>query len=251
MPITQFDALRVTVNSVSEPLAAPAGTTGQFVGANGAVSRVMTEAFGTGIYGSFAGRTARGTQAVPTALQNGDEITHLSAWGRGATGYSAASRGFLGMFAAENWTDTAQGLRIGFYTTAPGTTTTSEKVRIWGDGGLQVGGTFTASPGPGSVQIDGNLLFPTAGKGISLKGGGAAAARIGIATLSGGTVTINTSALTAQSRIFVTVQNPQGVTNGNAHVANINVGAGQFDIVSDLPASDTSEVAWMIVEEIP
>jgi hypothetical protein len=108
-----------------------------------------------GGFASFAGRASRGTNLVPSALGSGDEITHLSAWGYGTSAYSSAPRGLLSIFAAEAWTNSAQGTRIGFHTTAPGGTTTSEKVRIWGDGGVQIGGTYTASLGAGALFVNG------------------------------------------------------------------------------------------------
>lgn len=141
--------------------APPAGTVMQLSAASGSITREIIDSFGTGVYSSFAGRSARGTSTTPTALQLGDEITHLSAWGYGATGYSAAARGLLSIFAAENWTDAAQGTRISFTTTTPGGIVTSEKMRLWGDGGLQLEGTFTASPGPGIISSRGGVMTDT------------------------------------------------------------------------------------------
>lgn len=137
---------------------APTGGAGLQVGVgsgNAAVTRILADVFmGTGGgFASYSSRAARGTVGSPSALQSGDEIAHLSAWGYGATGYSAASRGFVSIFTAENWTDAAQGTHIALWTTTPGTLTTTEKIRIWGDGGLQLGGAFSTSPGPGALSV--------------------------------------------------------------------------------------------------
>jgi hypothetical protein len=148
--------LKVLATGITAP-AAPAGTIAQVINGNGnaGVTRVLADvAMGIGGgYAVFAGRACRGTLTAPSALQAGDEITNLSAWGYGATGYSSAARGFVSIFTAENWTDAAQGTRIGLWTTTPGTILTTEKVRIWGDGGLQIGGAFSASPGAGALIV--------------------------------------------------------------------------------------------------
>ena len=153
----------LTVNSVGATLATPPSGTAIYIcggDGDGAISRVYQNVFmGTGGgYVSYGSRAARGTSAAPSALQAGDQITHLSGSGYGATTYSAAARAFLTIYAAENWTDTAQGTRIAFYTTAPGTILTTEKVRIWGDGGFQIGGPFTASGGAGTLSLFGGTI---------------------------------------------------------------------------------------------
>ena len=137
-------------------IAGPTGTLLHAAQADTGVSRVLADAFAN--YGIFTGRRANGTAASPTALLSGDEITHLSAWGRyDGSNYSASYRAAISLWAAENWSSTAQGTRISFYTTAVTTTTTAEKVRIWSDGGVQIGGTFTASPGAGALHVTGKL----------------------------------------------------------------------------------------------
>ena len=152
------------------PAALPTGTVANFAMGNGnaGVTRIMAGTYmGTGGgFASFAGRSARGSISVPTALQLNDEMVRLAAWGYGATGFSAATRGYMSVFAAENWTDTAQGTRIGLFTTTPGGTSTTEKVRVWGDGGVQIGGTFTASTGPNSLLVSGVVaITPPASTG--------------------------------------------------------------------------------------
>ena len=60
-----------------------------------------------------ATRTARGTAAAPTAIQDGDELGGFGMTGYGATGFGEFGAG-MGGFAAENWTDTAQGAGVAF-----------------------------------------------------------------------------------------------------------------------------------------
>jgi filamentous hemagglutinin len=157
--------------------AQPTGNAGIQVGigsGNAAVTRILADVFmGTGGgYAVFAGRAARGTVGSPSALQLGDEITNLSAWGYGATGYSAAARGYVSIFAAENWTDAVQGTRIGLFTTTPGGVVTTEKIRIWGDGGLQLGGVFTASPGIGALSVTSTVVSSNTSTGALIVSGG-------------------------------------------------------------------------------
>lgn len=172
--------LTLTQNAAA-PAALPTGTMLEIQQADGVVGRITIDAYGTGNFASFTGRTARGTAAAPGALQINDEMTHVGAFGRGTTSYSTVPRAYLTMFAAENWTDTAQGTRIGFYTTTPGTLLTTEKFRIWGDGGAQIGGTVVASAGPGSLRLSGPLVIMGATSG---------AAAINVAAIAGSPATL-------------------------------------------------------------
>lgn len=86
-------------------------------------------------------RSARGTQGAPTAVQANDLIGFLGTRGYGATGFSTQSRGSYRVFAAENWTDTAQGTYITLATTSPGTTTNVNRVTIDGSGNITLNNT--------------------------------------------------------------------------------------------------------------
>jgi hypothetical protein len=68
---------------------------------------------------------------------------------------------------------------------------------------------------------------------------------MGRATLAAGTVTVNTTAVTANSEIFLTCQTPGG-TPGFLRVSARTAGTS-FTITSS-SSTDTSVVAWMIVE---
>ena len=85
----------------------------------------------SGSGGNFAGmqgRNARGTIQAPTATQSGDVLFRLSGVGYGATGFDTAfgtqggSR--IDFRATDNYTDTAKGSDIHFWTTQPGTSST-------------------------------------------------------------------------------------------------------------------------------
>lgn len=97
----------------------------------------------------------------------------------------------------------------------------------------------------GIVQLDDELKINTLGKGISIKEG--ANGRMGSATLVGGTVTVNTTAVTANSRIFLTGQNSSG-THGELTIS-ARVAGTSFTITSS-SILDTRAIAWEIKEPL-
>ncbi len=97
--------------------------------------------------------------------------------------------------------------------------------------------------GANQMRTDDDVLIGT-GKGVAVAESGGAA-HCGIATLSGGTVVVNTTAVTGNSRIFLTCQVPGG-TPGFLSVSARSSGAS-FTILSS-SGTDTSQVGWFIVE---
>ena len=86
-------------------------------------SVVSIDAFGTDVAAGVALRTARGTQAAPTAVQAGDILGYfaLGGWaGAGPTGGFADAEAGMAGYAAENWTPTTRGAGLGFFTTPVG-----------------------------------------------------------------------------------------------------------------------------------
>jgi hypothetical protein len=71
---------------------------------------------------------------------------------------------------------------------------------------------------------------------------------MGAATLVAGTVVVNTTAVTATSRIFLTGQNSSG-THGELTIS-ARVAGVSFTITS-ANAADTRSIAWMIVNPSP
>lgn len=92
---------------------------------------------------------------------------------------------------------------------------------------------------------EGNLICTVAGKGVQVKEG--ANAKMGTATLITGSTTVSTTAVTANSRIFLTVQQIGTVSQPKAMTIASKTAGTSFQIVSS-DATDTSTVAWMIVE---
>lgn len=93
------------------------------------------------------------------------------------------------------------------------------------------------------VKANGSLSIDAVGSGILVKEG--TNATMGVATLSGGTITVNTTKVTATSRIFLTSQ-VDGGTPGFLRVSTRSAGTS-FTITSS-SGTDTSDVAWIIIE---
>lgn len=81
--------------------------------------------------------------------------------------------------------------------------------------------------------------------GITLQAGSNEA--MGTATLVAGTITVANTRITANSRIFVTVQALGTVTAPKAIAVTAKVNGVSFTITSE-DNTDTSQVAWLIVE---
>lgn len=121
---------------------------------NGSGNIAEYNAFGTAPSQIF--RRAGGTFTSPSAILSGNDMMTLSSRGYGTTGFSTAGRAVMFATATENWTDTAQGTKFTFRTTANGTTTTTEKMVIDHNGNVGIGVT---SPLYGKLQIiDANSL---------------------------------------------------------------------------------------------
>jgi hypothetical protein len=72
-------------------------------------------------------------------------------------------------------------------------------------------------------------------------------AKMGTATLVAGTVTVNTTAVTASSRIFLTAQNTGGTAGALRVSARVN---GTSFTITSTSGTDTSSVAWLIIEPV-
>lgn len=96
-----------------------------------------------------------------------------------------------------------------------------------------------------ATNIGGNLALTTAGNKLFVKSG--TNASIGTATLVAGTVTVNTTAVTANSAIFVTILTKGTITLPVAYDAQTRVAGTSFTITS-ANVTDTSIVQWWIVE---
>lgn len=121
-----------------------------------------------------------------------------------------------------------------------------------GSGGLLVGlDSGTTNPAEkldvrGNAVVTGNIKINTAGSGLFIKEG--SNAKMGITTLVSGVATVNTTAVTASSRIFLTIQVPHGNTGALFIVSRV---PGTSFSISSSTVLDLSDVAWIIYEPAP
>jgi hypothetical protein len=97
----------------------------------------------------------------------------------------------------------------------------------------------------GSAAFDTDVKIQTVGKGLYVKEG--SNATMGIATLVAGTVVVSTTKVTANSRIFITRQTLGTIAIPVDVSVTARTAATSFTITS-ADVTDTSTVAWMIVE---
>lgn len=88
-----------------------------------------------------------------------------------------------------------------------------------------------------------DLIIDTAGNTLKIKEG--SNAKMGVSTLVGGTVTVSTTAVTSNSRIFLTGQNSSG-THGELTVS-ARTASTSFTITSS-SGTDTRDIAWVILD---
>jgi len=91
--------------------------------------------------------------------------------------------------------------------------------------------------------LEGEVIIPTLGKGLSLKEG--ADGRMGVATLAVGTATVLTAAMNTGDRVILTRQ-VAGGTLGELSLGTV-VDATSF-VINSSNAADTSQIFWMIVK---
>ncbi len=117
------------------------------------------------------------------------------------------------------------------------------------DSVTQSGGSYTFNPmviRGSTVSIDCPLQFTQPGYNLKLKEG--SNAKMGTATLTAGSATVSTTAVAANSRIYLT-SNTDGGTPGWLRVSARTAGTS-FTITSS-SATDTSTVAWIIFDPAP
>ncbi len=95
------------------------------------------------------------------------------------------------------------------------------------------------------LATDDSLALRTTGKGLQIKEG--SNARMGVATLVAGTVTVSNTSVTASTRIFLSVQSLGTVSIPRAVGVTARTASTSFTITSE-DATDTSVVAWHLIE---
>ncbi len=138
-------------------------------GADAKLTALTIDTYGTdpGLGSSIIGRRAQGTASAPTATQANDAVFLIGARGYQTTtnAFSTSARAAISMHAAENFTNTAQGMFLSFQTTPVGSTTTVERLRITDSGNASI-----STPGKGLIlkSPDGKCWLTTVANGGTL-----------------------------------------------------------------------------------
>lgn len=99
-----------------------------------------------------------------------------------------------------------------------------------------------------ALGVAGNLSLSVVGNGLYIKEGTNATS--GVVTLVSGTVVVNTTKVTANSRIQLTAQNLGTITVPVGLAISARTAGTSFTILSG-NLSDTSDIAWTIIEPAP
>lgn len=171
---------------------------------------------------AFLFRRSRGTAAAPSAVLANDTIGSMNGTGYGATGYGAASTGLISIKANQNFTDTAMGTFIAFFTT-PDASVSAAEVGRFTSSGLTLGVAST---------LTGNLVLSVSGS--------ANTTALQAATAPGATLIYRLPATSPSANQVLSASAPSGgivtttwVTALSPNAPNfsvqINGGGGAFD----------------------
>jgi hypothetical protein len=124
--------LNVTINEdgLTKVPAVVTGSVAQFTGRDDNTSIIVLDTYGidstrTITGGEFVFRSARGTNAIPVAVQNDDILGNITAAGWASNGYGGLGVGGLKILANQNYTDVARGSKLELYVTPNGTISNS------------------------------------------------------------------------------------------------------------------------------
>lgn len=132
---------------------------------------------------------------------------------------------------------------IGTYTAGVAAVTNST-VAYFAAAGVIGTNNYSIYSAGGTVAINGNFVLNTAGNGIQIKAG--SNARIGTGTLSGGTLAVANTSVTANTRVFLT-DTSGSTTNVGSLTVVTSAGVG-FTVTSTI-AIDTSTFNWLLIEQ--
>ncbi len=131
----------------------------------GGAASILLDSYSSGAAsGGLHGRRARGLEGEPEAVQAGDALMIFGGRGYGASGFSSGTRANIGFYAAETWSDAAQGAYIVLRTTPVGAAATVEALRIGADQRLIAGGpvqpkSYTVATVPSASAAAGQIIY--------------------------------------------------------------------------------------------
>jgi hypothetical protein len=158
------DALEGAVEIVgsSSGIAQPPVNSGvmlHITGNNNIPSRLYVD--GVGGYAGFVGRRFNGLAADPTQILAGDEVTRLAANAYKTGGWSGVGGSNIRFISTDNQTNTAQGMKIDFYSTPQGQSTANIEKTMTVEGGVGVTATRFVGPLTGTADTATNLTAAT------------------------------------------------------------------------------------------
>lgn len=165
----------------------------------------------------YYGMRSGGSLASPTATPTGKGLFWLGAMGHDGTAWTSLLTGLIGFYSTENWTSSAMGTDMRFFTTANLTNTRVERLRVTHDGRVGIGTTAPVQmlDVNGNVNTSGDLTVTG-----SISGNSASVS--GNVSVGSSTVTGNVSAGSFSG-------NGSGITNVNAATLN---GQSSSDIIN-------------------
>lgn len=211
----------------------------------------LTQTVGLGVIGQGFALTDETTSGQPTIalLYLYGTIPNLQL---GATSLASPSAAQISSTAG-NGTNVAGGALRFYADQSTGNADTTDAFAFWTGDVTTSGNTYQTQTskfvieGDGDVRVlAGDVSLMTAGKGLKIKEG--ANAKMGSVALVSGTATVSTTAVSANSRIILT-GNSDGGTPGWLRVST-RVAGTSFTITSS-SGTDTSTVAWVILDPAP
>ena len=121
----------------------------------GAALEIETFGSAAGVIPVFRGQRSRGTAAARSAVQSGDALVNFVGSGYDAWAYSGGSGGMT-VFANQTWTSSAHGTYVTLFSTADGSVTATERVRVAANGSVTVG-AGAAAQGAGTLNAENGL----------------------------------------------------------------------------------------------
>ena len=100
------------------------------------------------------GRSAGGTEAAPTATQLNHTLSIFGARGHDGIGFTS-SRARIETNATQNWTSTANGAKMAFFTTPNGTVSSTQQMVIDHDGDVGINRTTPQA----KLDVDGDIIL--------------------------------------------------------------------------------------------
>lgn len=198
---------------------------------------------------NYTSKRARGTAASPTAISSGDTIGSLAAYGYDGSAYGTSSDAAFAIVADQTFTSAAHGTNLQLKTTKNGSAANSNHtaVKIGNDSTLTLfdsNGTNSVGLSTSTGTTSYSMVFPTAqgssGQTISNDGSGNLSWVNNAKTVNSiqGDVTIaaGTNVTVSSSGQTVTVNAPNGASNGTAGYVQYSGGSGAFS--SDSTASN-------------